>query len=94
MHSNQIPLIAQAAEVIRSVIGCDFEWDAPLPTYQYVQRALIILKHEPGSTLRAYCNYDCEDYKKIDQLTDALSAIGLYVEDCTGDYSGLYEVSK
>jgi len=27
-------------------------------------------------------------------MVDALSAIGLYVEDCTGDYSGVYEVSQ
>ena len=93
MTSDQLPRLAQAAEVIRSVIGCDFGWDTPGHA-EYGRGALMILKHPPGSELRPYCNYDCHAYDKIERLVDALSAIGLYVEDCNGDYSGLYEVSK
>lgn len=93
MTSDQLPRLAQAAEVIRSVIGCDFEWECA-GHREYGKGAMMLLLHPPGSELRAYNNYDCREYDKIERLVDALSAIGLYVEDCTGDYSGLYEVSK
>jgi hypothetical protein len=36
-------------------------------------------------------NYDGLQYGKIEQLSDALSAAGFWVEDCTGWYSGVYE---
>ena len=93
MTSDQLPRLAQAAEVIRSVIGCDFEWECA-GHREYGKGAMMLLLHPPGSELRPYNNYDCREYDKIQKLVDALSAIGLYVEDCTGDYSGLYEVSK
>lgn len=98
MKSDQLPLISQAASIIRDVIGCEFEWETA-GHREYGKGALMLMIHEPGSVLRPYCNYDCAavtkgGYAKIDALTDALSAIGLYVEDCTGDYSGVYEVSK
>ena len=51
----------------------------------------MTLLHPPGDPLRSYCDYDCYEYKKIEALSDALSEIGLFVEDCTGDYSGVYE---
>jgi hypothetical protein len=44
--------------------------------------------------LAKHCDYDSREYDKIEQMVDALSAIGLYVEDCTGDHSGIYEVSN
>lgn len=93
MTSDQLPRLAQAAEVIRSVIGCDFEWECA-GHREYGKGAVMLLLHPPGSELRPYNNYDCREYGKIERLTDALSAIGLYVEDCNGDYSGVYEVSK
>lgn len=93
MTSDQLPRLAQAAEVIRSVIGCDFDWECA-GNREYGKGAMMLLLHPPGSNLRPYCNYDCHSYEMIELLTDALSAIGLYVEDCNGDYSGLYEVSK
>ena len=93
MKSDQLHLISQAASIIRDLIGCEFDWDTPNHNYQYGKGSLFILKHGPDSVLRPYCNYDCEDYDKINKMVDALEAIGLYVEDCTGDYSGVYEVS-
>jgi len=93
MTSDQLPRLAQAAGVIRDVIGCDFDLDVP-GHREYGKGAMMLLLHPPGSDLRAYCNYDCHAYDKIERMVDALSAIGLYVEDCNGDYSGLYEVSK
>lgn len=93
MKSDQLPLLSQAASIIRDLVGCEFEWETP-GHREYGKGALMLLIHEPGSALRAYCNYDCEDYNKINKMVDALEAIGLYVEDCTGDYSGVYEVSK
>lgn len=90
MTDTQLQRMAQAAAVIRRVVGGDFRCEQPgLRTYG--QGAVLVLLHEPGETLRPYCNYDCYEYQKIDTLTDALSEVGLYVEDCTGDYSGVYE---
>lgn len=91
MTSDQLPRLAQAAGVIRDVIGCDFDWESP-GHREYGKGAMMLLLHPPGSELLAYCNYDCYAYDKIERMVDALSAIGLYVEDCNGDYSGLYEV--
>lgn len=91
MTSDKLARISQAASIIRDVIGCDFEWEPP--GYQrYGKEGVMILFHEQGSALRPYCNYDCGAYDKIEKMVDALSAIGLFVEDCTGDYSGVYEV--
>jgi hypothetical protein len=92
MTSKSIPRIAEAAAVIRDLVGFDFEWDTP-GDRQYGRGAMMLLLHEPGSPMRAWCNYDCREYDKIDRLADALGTIGLMVEDCTGDYSGVYEES-
>jgi len=91
MTSDQLPRMSQAASVIRDVIGCEFEWETQSHG-SYGRGAVMILLHKEGSVLRPYCNYDCGEYDKIEKMVDALSAIGLYVEDCTGDYSGVYEV--
>lgn len=92
MTDTQLHRMASAAVVIRKVVGQEFEWEQPgLRTYGL--SAVMVLLHAPGDPLRPYCNYDCYDYKKIDTLTDALSEIGLFVEDCTGDYSGVYEAT-
>jgi hypothetical protein len=92
MKSDQLPLISKAASIIRDLIGCEFEWETP-GHRPYGKGAVMLLIHEPGSVLRPYCDYDCYEYDRIEQMTAALDAIGLYVEDCTGDYSGVYEVS-
>jgi len=52
---------------------------------------LLILQHYRGDPLWPYVNYDGGQYEKIEQLSDALSAAGFWVEDCTGWYSGVYE---
>lgn len=98
MTDTQLQRMAQAAAVIRRVVGQEFQWEQP-GLREYGKGAVMVLLHAPGDPLRAYCNYDCAavtkgGYAKIDALTDALSEIGLYVEDCTGDYSGVYEVSN
>lgn len=93
MTDSQLQRMAQAAAVIRRVVGSDFQWEQA-GLREYGKCAVMVLLHPPGDPLRAYCNYDCYEYPKIDALTDALSEVGMYVEDCTGDYSGVYEVSK
>lgn len=93
MTSAKLARMAEAAAVIRQVIGGEFEWEPP-GHRRYAKTALMVLLHEPGSKLRPYCNYDCCEYGKIEQLVDALSPLGLFVEDANGDYSGLHEVSQ
>ena len=83
-------LRAEAAAVIRRVVGQEFNWEQP-DLRRYGKGAVMTLLHPPGDPLRSYCDYDCYEYKKIEALSDALSEIGLFVEDCTGDYSGVYE---
>ena len=91
MTSDKLARISQAASIIRDVIGCEFEWETP-GYRRHAKGAVMILLHAPRSELRPYCNYDCGAYDKIEKMVEALSAIGLFVEDCTGDYSGVYEV--
>lgn len=93
MTESQLQRMAQAAAIIRRVVGADFRWEQP-GLRPYGQGAIMVLLHDSCDPLAPYCNYDCCDYQKIEALTDALSEVGLYVEDCTGDYSGVYEVSK
>lgn len=93
MTDTQLQRMAQAAAVIRRVVGQEFQWEQP-GLREYGKGAVMILLHNSCDPLAPYCNYDCRQYEKIDALTDALSEIGLYVEDCTGLYSGVYEVSK
>lgn len=84
--------MAQAAAVIRRVVGHEFRWEPP-GLRPYGEGAVMVLLHDSCDALAPYCNYDCGQYDKIQALTDALSEVGLYVEDCTGYYSGVYEVS-
>lgn len=93
MTESQLQRMAHAAAVIRRVIGQDFHCEQP-GLQPFGKDAVLVLLHAPGEALRSYCNYDCMAYEKIDALSDALSEIGLYVEDCTGDYSGVYEVAR
>jgi hypothetical protein len=92
MTSSHLAKMARAAAVIRSVVGKEFvchtrkEWDVA-----YGKGALLILEHYLGDPLWPYVNYDGLQYGKIEQLSDALSAAGFWVEDCTGWYSGVYE---
>lgn len=92
MTDTQLQRMAQASAVIRQVVGDEFQWEQP-GLREYGKGAVMVLLHPPGNPLRPYCDYECNDYQKIDALTDALSVLGLYVEDCTGDYSGVYEVT-
>lgn len=91
MTETHLQRMAQAAAIIRKVVGADFHWEQP-GLRDYGKGSLMLLIHEPGDPLRPYCNYDCYEYQKIDALSDALAEVGLYVEDCTGNYSGVYEV--
>ena len=105
MTDTQLQRMAQAAAVIRRVVGRDFrchvpETWAPWPASDAAMEerarrtALLILQHDRGEPLCQYVNYDCGEYDKIDSLSDALSEIGLMVEDKTGWWSGVYEVSN
>lgn len=106
MTELQLQRMAKAAAVIRRVVGHDFRccvpaaWDtAPISKIHQDmeasarERALLILQHDRGEPLCPYVNYDCCQYDKIEALSDALSEVGLMVEDKTGWWSGVYEVS-
>lgn len=107
MTELQLQRMAQAAAVIRRVVGHDFrchapgDWD-PQPATAIQQQmqdharrtALLILQHDRGEPLCPHVNYDCGEYDKIDALSDALSEVGLMVEDKAGWWSGVYEVSN
>lgn len=90
MTGTQLERMATAAGVIKRVIGQDFEWQ-PAGSMHYGKGALMLLIHEAGDALRPYCNYDCQQYQRIEELNDALTAVGLFTEDCDGNYSGVYE---
>ena len=107
MTDTQLQRMAQAAAVIRRVVGHDFRcyvpltWDPHRRATKIQQQmqdlaretALLILQHDRGEPLCPYVNYDCGEYDKIESLSDALSEVGLMVEDKTGWWSGVYEVS-
>lgn len=106
MTETQLQRMAQAAAVIRQVLGQDFrcyppgEWD-PQPASEIHQQmqdraratSVLILHHDRGEPLCPYVNYDCCEYGKIDALSDALSEVGLFVEDKTGWWSAVYEAT-
>ena len=106
MTDTQLQRMAQAAAVIRRVLGRDFrcyppgEWN-PQPANAIQQEmqdramrtSLLILHHDRGEPLCPYVNYDCCEYDKIEALSDALSKVGLFVEDKTGWWSGVYEAT-
>jgi hypothetical protein len=92
MTSTDLAKMAKAAAVIESVLGQPFicytrsEFDG-----EYGKGALLILQHESCDPLYPYVNYDGLQYDKVEQLVDALSAAGFWVQDCTGWYSAVYE---
>lgn len=90
MTDTELHRMADAAIVIRRVTGSEFDWEQP-NLRKYGRGAIMTLLHEPGSNLRPYCDYDCREYDKIEALADALAEVDLFVEDCTGDYSAVYE---
>jgi hypothetical protein len=90
MNNTQLDRMAMAASIIRRVIGHDFDCE-PSGSRQFGQGSVMIVMHPAGHVLRQYCNYDCYCYDKIQLLTDQLSDAGFLIEDCTGDYSAIYE---
>ena len=92
MTDTQLKRMAQAAAVIRRVVGVEFKCEQP-GLRPYGKDAVLILLHDLCDPLAAYVNYDCQQYAKIERLSEVLAEIGLFVEDCTGDYSAVYEVT-
>lgn len=58
---------------------------------QYGINAELVLVHE-SSDLAPYCNFDYQQYDKMDKMVEALQKIGVYVEACTGWYSAVYKI--
>jgi hypothetical protein len=92
MTDNQLKRMAQAAEVIRRVVGAEFRWETA-EMRPHGKGAVMLLLHDSCDPLAPYCNYDLRQYDKIEALASALNEIGLMVEDCDGTYSGVYEVT-
>ena len=51
----------------------------------------LIIVHD-GGPFAPYCNWDYEQYNRIEELQAALSSIGYYIEGCTCWYSAVYKV--
>lgn len=92
MTDKQLSRMAEAASVIREVVGQEFKWEQP-GLRPYGQESVMVLLHDSCDALAPYVNYDLMQYAKISELADALSKVGLFVEDCTGSYSAVYEVT-
>lgn len=90
MTDSHLQRMAVIAAAIREVVGCPIRCEQP-GLRQYGKGAVLTLLHEPGEPLRPYCDYDCREYHKIEELEQALRPLGVFVEDCTGDYSAVYE---
>lgn len=92
MTDTQLLRMAEAAAVIRNVVGHEFRWEPP-GRRQYGSGSVLVLLHDSCDHLAPYVNYDLGQYSKIDELAKALSEVGLFAEDCTGYYSAVYEAT-
>lgn len=59
---------------------------------EYGKNSVLILCHD-GGALAPYCNFDYMRYECIDQMNNALKAIGYYCEQCTSWYSAVYPIN-
>jgi len=57
---------------------------------QYGLKSHLIICHDGGDLAR-FLNWDYCDYKATEAAVEALSEHGVYVEQCTGWYSAIYE---
>jgi hypothetical protein len=57
---------------------------------QYGQNSELIIVHD-GGPFAPYCNWDYEQYNRIEELQAALANIGYYLEGCTCWYSAVYK---
>jgi hypothetical protein len=56
---------------------------------EYGTESELVICHDGGG-LAPFCNYDYQCYSLIDEMTEALNEVGMYIENCTGWYSALY----
>lgn len=95
------PKQREIAEVIMSVLPPNAQGDGANAFWkpadwkergeQYGCNGELVLVHE-SSDLAPYCNFDCQQYDKMDQMVLALQKIGMYVEACTHWYSAVYKI--
>lgn len=55
----------------------------------YGRNSALIICHD-GGEVGDFFSYDHGNYERIDQMTNALRAIGYYAEQCTSWYSAVY----
>lgn len=55
----------------------------------YGTNSLLIVTHDGGDHACAF-NWDYEAYSVMEELTQRLAKIGVYVEQCTSWYSAIY----
>lgn len=67
------------------------EWEARGESYG--RGSVLIVVHDGGS-VAPFFNFDYGNYDKIDEMQDALSAVGLWAEACTNWYTAIYPVRK
>lgn len=61
------------------------EWDG-----EYGKESLLIIVHDGGDYAK-YFNMDYQDYEAIELMSKALDKLGVFVQDCEGWYSAVYE---
>ena len=60
---------------------------------EYGCNSVLVVVHD-GGDLAPFFNYSYGVHSFIDRMSDALSSLGLFAENCTGWYSAIYRNGK
>lgn len=58
---------------------------------EYGSESLLVIMHD-GGDIGDFVSYDREQYAMIEELNEALAAVGLYAQQCTTWYSAIYRI--
>jgi len=58
---------------------------------EYGTDALFVVVHD-GGDVAAVCNFDYEQYALNEKASKALAKVGVYLQQCTGWYSAVYDI--
>lgn len=93
----------KVAKIVRKVVGTKASDGGCQPFYtpqaweargeKYGTGSVLVLVHD-GGDLAPFCNYDYEQYDRIEKFSKALAEDGFYVENCTSWYSAVYRINQ